>query len=108
MCNQQTLFHDDRIGYVVRCNECAKLQIGFGNLMLTFHEEDFESFRKWILKIKAEQQPQQNKACRCIIIPTPCEGMKLLLSKNELNDFSYMLETADTELQSLALLKLFV
>lgn len=107
MCNYQTLFHDDNTGYVVRCCKCNTLQIGFGNLMLTFREEDFESFRKWIQNIKEEQQSFQNKTCRCIIIPTPCEGMKLLLNRIELDDFSNMLDAADTELRSLAILKLF-
>ncbi len=107
MCNYQTLYHEDKTGYVVRCTECEKLQIGYGNLMLTFGEEDFASFRWWLKKIKDEQHPSQNKTLRCIAIPTPCEGMKLLLSMTELTEFSEMLETADTELQSLAMIKLF-
>jgi hypothetical protein len=41
------------------------------------------------------------------VIPTPCDGMKLLLSLRELNEFNIMLETADSELRSLELIKLF-
>jgi hypothetical protein len=33
--------------------------------------------------------------------------MKLLLSRRELNDFDNMLETADTELRSLEMMRLF-
>lgn len=36
-----------------------------------------------------------------------CEGVKLLLSMKELIAFNNMLETADTELKSLELIKIF-
>jgi len=107
MCAYQTLFHEDSSGYVVRCTECEKIQIGYGNLMVTFSREDFTVFRNWLRKIKAEQHPSQKPTLRSIVIPTPCEGMKLLLSLRELEEFDNMLETADTELQSLELIKLF-
>ena len=107
MCHYQTLFHDDSLGYVVRCNECEKIQLGYGNMVITFSQEDFDSFRSWLTRIREEQDPAISTGLRCILIPTPCEGMKLLLSKRELDDFITMLETADNELQSLALLKLF-
>ncbi len=44
---------------------------------------------------------------RSIMIPSPCQGIQLLLSYNELNEFSAMLEEADIELQSLEMIKLF-
>ena len=107
MCNYQTLFHDDSLGYIVRCNECEKIQLGYGNMVITFGREDFDAFRSWLLRIADEQDPAISSGLRCILIPTPCEGMKLLLSRRELGEFITMLETADIELQSLDLLKLF-
>lgn len=107
MCNYQTLYHDDNTGYVVRCNECEKIQVGYGNLMLTFSEEDFDAFRNWVHKYRDEQHPSQNPALRNIVIPTPCEGIRLLLCMRELREFDRMLEAADTELQSLEMIKLF-
>jgi len=108
MCSYQTLFHDDNTGYVVRCKECEKIQLGFGNLMLTVSTDEFNSFRCWLKKIMEEEQtPVQKETLRCFIIPTPCEGIKLLLSLRELREFDHMLEEADTELQSSCLLKLF-
>jgi hypothetical protein len=107
MCSYQTLFHDDNSGYVVRCIECEHIQIGFGNLMLTINVDEFNSFRYRLKKIMDEQSPAQKETVRCIVIPTPCEGIKLLLSLRELRDFDYMLEEADTELQTSCLLKLF-
>lgn len=107
MCNYQTLFHDDNTGYVVRCAECEKIQMGYGNLMITFSTEDFTSFRWWLKKIKDDVHPSQRETVRSIVIPTPCEGMKLLLSLRELRDFDSMLEEADSELQILEMMKLF-
>ncbi|RYY55828.1 MAG: hypothetical protein EOO05_19180 [Chitinophagaceae bacterium] len=107
MCHYQTLYHDDSLGYAVRCNECEKIQLGYGNMVITFSQEDFDAFRSWLVRIRDEQDPAISSGLRCILIPTPCEGMKLLLSKRELDEFVVMLETADNELQSLALLKLF-
>jgi hypothetical protein len=107
MCRHETLYHDDRTGYVVRCCECEKIQVGFNNVVITFNVEEFSSFRSWLLRIKNECQPGQNDKLRSIVIPTPCDGMKLLLSLRELNEFNIMLETADSELRSLELIKLF-
>jgi len=107
MCHYQTLYHDDTTGYVVRCPECEKIQVGYGNLMVTFSRGDFDDFRWWLKKIKNDQDLSQSRTLRCIVIPTPCEGMKLLLSLRELTDFDNMLETADTELKSLELIRLF-
>lgn len=107
MCHYQTLYHDDTTGYIVRCPECEKIQVGYNNLVITFSTEDLESFCWWIKKIKDDCDPAQNERLRSIVIPTPCEGIKLLLSLRELNDFHAMLESADSELRSLALIKLF-
>lgn len=107
MCNYQTLFHDDDTGYVVLCKKCNKIQIDYGNLMLTVSDEGFQSFRWWLHKIREEQPAGIKQNLRCIILPTPCEGIKLLVSMRELTEFENMLETADSELQSLNLLRLF-
>ena len=107
MCQYQTLFHNDKIGYVIRCAECEKIQVGYSNMLLTFGMEDFEAFRSWLRKLMDEHTPPPSDTLRCILIPTPCEGMKLLLSTRELKDFNSMLEKADTELRSLAMIKLF-
>jgi hypothetical protein len=107
MCSYQTLFHSDKSGYIIRCEKCAKIQVAYGNLVMTFERNDFDTFHAWIKKIYEGQQTSLSPAVRCIMIPSPCQGMRLLLSYNELKELNTMLEEADTELQSLELIQLF-
>ena len=107
MCRYQTLYHNDKTGYAIRCEECAKIQVAYSNLVLTFELNDFNTFHWWIKKIQADQQSPASPAVRSIMIPSPAQGIQLLLSYNELNDLCKMLDEADTELQSLELIKLF-
>ena len=108
MCTYQALYHSDKSGYIVRCGECEKIQVAYSNLVMTFERTDFDSFRNLIAKIKNGRHPMAGSpVVRSIMIPSPCQGIQLLLSYNELNEFSAMLEEADIELQSLEMIKLF-
>jgi hypothetical protein len=81
--------------------------MSYGNLFVTFKTEEFDTFRWWLKKIKDNVQPGQNERLRSLVIPTPCEGVKLLLSSRELDEFNTMMDQADSELQSLEMIKLF-
>lgn len=107
MCSYQTLYHNDKAGYIIRCEECARIQVAYGNMVMTFEREDFDTFHSWIKKIQANQQMPLSATVRSIMIPSPSQGMRLLVSYNELIELCAMLDEADTELQSLELIKLF-
>ncbi len=107
MCNYQTWFHDDSIGYVVECNECKKIQAGFGNLMVTFTHKDFENFRRYLLQITENRQPAASRKIKSVVIQTPSDGICFLLSEEELMGLQQMVEYADTEMKSASLIKLF-
>ena len=107
MCNYQTWFHDDTIGYVVECNQCNKIQTGFGNLMITFTNEDFENFRNYLLVATENRQPAIDRKIKSIVIRTPSEGICFLLSEDELLGLQQMIEYADTEMKAASLMKLF-
>lgn len=107
MCQYQTLFHHAETGYVIRCTACDRIQVGFANLLLTFREEDLALFLRWINRIREEQQPGLNPVIRSIIIPSPCEGVSLLLNLKELESLINMMEIADSELKTLQLIQLF-
>ena len=92
---------------MIRCQECEKIQVSYGNLLVTFNTGEFESFRSWLRKIRDNQQPCINNRVRSLLIPTPCEGVKFVLSPRELEEYSNILEQADAELHSLEMIKLF-
>jgi hypothetical protein len=107
MCNYQTWFHDNKIGYVVECSECQKIQAAFGNLMVTFTHEDFENFRRYLLKATANRKACADRKIKSIIIRTPSDGICFLLSEDELIGLQQMIEYADTEMKADCLMKLF-
>lgn len=107
MCHYQTLYHNDKTGYAIRCSQCEKIQVAYGNLVMTFSSTDFEAFHRWISKVKNEQQPHENPQVRCLMVPAPCHGFQLLLSYNELEELAELFEQADTEWQSIQLIGLF-
>jgi hypothetical protein len=107
MCRYQTLYLNEQTGYAVRCKECEKIQIAYGNVVMTFERSDFDVFHGWVKKIRLDQQQPVSRTARTIMIPSPGHEIQLLLSFSELNDFSEMLDATDSELQSLELLKLF-
>lgn len=107
MCQFQTLYYHTTIGYSIRCNECKKVQVAWGNLVMTFRNNDFAIFRRLLEKVNTQQQEQENPLARNILIPASCPDMQLLLSRQELGELTELVESAHTELQSLQLLSLF-
>lgn len=107
MCQYQTLYYDDKVGYVIRCVHCENFQIGFGNVLVNLHKSDFADFCAWIKGCKAEHQGVEESTIKSIIIPTPCDGLKLFLSHRELSELHRMLDTADSEWRSQEMMKLF-
>ncbi|WP_153798677.1 DUF6686 family protein [Foetidibacter luteolus] len=107
MCRHQTLFYDDSTGYVIQCEECGNFQVGFGNLLVTLNEKDFSSFRKSVNKTLLVYGDSVETITKSFFLPTPSEGVKLLLNKNELQLLATMLEEADTEHKAQQLLHLF-
>ena len=107
MCSYQTLFHENKCGYVIRCVGCANIQVTFGNFIITFAKPDFNQFVQMVKKLRDQHEHSADTSAKTIIVPTPCEGMRLLFIYRELNDLDIMLDAADSELQTLELIDLF-
>jgi hypothetical protein len=91
----------------VECNECQKIQAAFGNLMVTFTHEDFENFRRYLLKATDNRKACADRKIKSIIIRMPSDGICFLLSEDELMGLQQMIEYADTEMKAAILIKLF-
>jgi hypothetical protein len=107
MCSYQTLFHSDKVGYVVCCNHCQQIQVAFGTVIINLALEDYASFHETVLRLKETYPLSDNPYLKKISVTTPFAGLMLYLTEGELSDLSEMLEHADTELKSAQLLKLF-
>ena len=81
--------------------------MGYGNLMIVFYPEEFESFRKLVKDLNSQQQPAERRRLKHIIIPTPSDCVRLLLSQDDLAELHSMLEEADNEIKARQLLELF-
>lgn len=107
MCQYHTCYQNDTKGYIVQCTECRRLQMGYGNIMIVFHADEFESFRKLVKDLNSQQQPEERRQLKHIVIPTPSDCVRLLLSQDDLAELHTMLEEADNEIKTRQLLELF-
>lgn len=108
MCHFKVWFHDEDKGYVMQCLQCHKIQIGYGMLSLNFEMQAFDRFRRdiagYFSGASSRRCPMHVKS---MLIPTPCEGMNLLLSYKELDFFHRMLEAVDNDMKAEGLLQCF-
>lgn len=94
-------------GYIVRCKDCGHFQIAFLSTMLTLTAPDFQHLRKLVNnKLESIDETYSGRA-KSIALPTPSQGIWLLLTSLELKRFYAALEEADSEATSLSLLDLF-
>jgi hypothetical protein len=107
MCSYQTLFHQDDTGYVIHCRGCDTIQVAYGNVLLTWRRADFYDFCRYIRQMKEELSQDIRVNHKSLVIPVPCEGVKIILSPRELQEWHRMLDAAETELQSQELMQLF-
>ncbi len=108
MCAFESLYHQTDTGYVLRCSACNHLQVAFGNIVLTLREKDYPAFVSWLREIEEEHADEEDHLLKNIVLPTPCEGMRMMFSLTELQKLNGMLDEADSELQSRRMLKLFL
>jgi hypothetical protein len=107
MCQFQSLYFNDD-GYVVYCKKCNRYQLAFGSSLLTLKPGDFTVFCN-VVKRKCREEHDFSTAehSKTVVIPTPCNGMYMLLTKKEARLFHRILEEADTEMKTQQLLGLF-
>ena len=81
--------------------------MGYGNIMIVFYAEGFESFRRLVKDLNNQQQPGARRQLKHIVLPTPSDCVRLLLSRDDLAELHTMLEEADNEIKARQLLGLF-
>jgi len=107
MCTYHTCYQNESKGYIVQCTECRRLQMGYGNMMIVFFPDEFNSFRRLVSGLQSEQPLEERRQLKHIVIPTPADSVRLLLSRDDLAELHEMLEEADSEIKARQLLELF-
>ncbi|MEO8772114.1 MAG: DUF6686 family protein [Ferruginibacter sp.] len=107
MCSYYTWFHNEKSGYVIECKQCNKIQICFGNLLLSFNSEAFERFRLYLEQHFETISPDKDRHLKTIVLPTACAGTSMILSEAEFDGLYHMIEYADTEMKAAAFIKMF-
>ena len=102
----QSLYYGDD-GYVVRCNQCDHYQFAFLSTMLTVDTAGFNMLCRMVKQKCLEETNALADHSKCIIVPTPAEGIYMLLTKTGASRFSEILEEADNEEKALSLISLF-
>lgn len=106
MCEFQSLYYDDD-GYVVVCKDCGYYQLAFGSTMLSLSAEDYIKLCKIVRNKYNYVDFTASENTRNVVIPTPSQGLYLLLTRNEANRLYEILEEADTEEKARSLMALF-
>ena len=106
MCEFQQLFLSKE-GYIILCRHCGCFQLCYGKMVLDLSKHDFEVLRRIVNNRFEAEYDCVDEDLRQIIIPTPHQGLNLLISLNELRTFRGMLEEAAIELETFTLLSLF-
>ncbi len=106
MCEFQSLYFGDD-GYVVRCNKCGHYQIAFASTMLNLADGDFKKLCSAVRQKNKEESHYSNPSAKAVVVPTPSNGMFMLLTKKEAQRLYEILEEADNEEKALNLLSLF-
>jgi hypothetical protein len=106
MCNFQSLYFNDD-GYVVRCKECGHYQVAFSSTMLTLTSKGFAALCKLVKNKCSEADYSFAEHTKSVVIPSPAQGLCMLLTRKEAERFCEILEEADTEATTQSLLNLF-
>lgn len=106
MCDFDTLYFGND-GYVARCKECERFQIAFGTSVLTLNQLEFEAMTRQINSKLIAAQNDISGCCKNILLVTPSQYVQMCVTKDEALRFQKMMEDADTEMQTLAMLKMF-
>jgi len=104
MCSYRTLHHCEH-GYVLRCERCGHLNIGFGTTVLALTDDQFYAFADKIEDLYAMHGEDREQHRKHICVPTATSSVTLIYSLNDLKHLSVLLDKAKDRL---LLEKLFV
>jgi hypothetical protein len=106
MCNFKSWYFDEG-GYIIQCSQCNSFRVCFGSTMLTLSENDYQAFFDLVCYKTETHVSMCEKQTKCIVLPTPCKAINIILNEIELQALYTMLQEADTEIKTQQLVDLF-
>ncbi len=92
-CTYRVLHHNAE-GYIVRCNQCNSISVGYGTTSIAFTEEQFYEFKSLVSDYYEAFKHTSNRNMKQVEIATAARSIKLLFSVNELANISELMEEA--------------
>lgn len=97
----QELYHDIHFDDVVFMESSHRVGIGFRKILLLLNKQDFYSFLLQVRRISESNQIWKDCRVQSVMVETPCNELKLLITQQELNRLLKMMETANEFLSKL-------
>ena len=82
------ILHENAFGYVAKCKCCNDLQLGLGNIVLTFTEAEYKQFDLFFDEVREVFETEKNMKCsnQKYFIRTNYNGMVLSFTYQELRN----------------------
>jgi len=91
MC-QPRILHEDRLGYISRCQECGRLQLAFGTSAFAMTPDEFREFSKQARLYHSDHFDRIDRNRKDIYVPAMQPGIYLVLTAQELEDLINLLD----------------
>jgi hypothetical protein len=96
-CTYKVLHHNAD-GYIVRCNQCNSISVGYGTTSIAFTWEQFYEFKSLVTEYYEAFKHNTNPNLKQVEIATAARSIKLLYSVNELAGMLELMEEAHASL----------
>jgi hypothetical protein len=104
MCTTTTLSQTHN-GYVMICNHCNNLQVGFGTTLMSLKTKQFYTFCQQVIAQHQHYKDAMHPDRKAILLDTFSKKFALVLSPNELQNLYELLTEALLMLQVNSILK---
>ena len=103
-CTYKVLHHTAE-GYIVRCNGCNSISIGYGTTSIAFTEPQFYEFKAMVAEYYEAYKHSSNRNLKQVELSTAVRSIKLLYSVNELANIIELMEEAHASMAVEKLMK---
>lgn len=94
-------------GYVSQCPSCGTMEIAFKTSILHIAYNEWANFCNYIDDVNTRHNLKSNPCDKIILFLGKQSPLQMLLSKQEISEFSCFLDQVDTEVKSKYMINMF-